>query len=357
MSREMASERLRCPANTVGVRLMRARERLRTRLTRRGLALPAGFLASGLRPGPASAAVSAALSDATIRAGMRCVVGKAAAVGATPASVVALAEGVIRTMILTRLKMAAVAGLAIGLVATGGGVIAHREAGAQYQSARTSVVQVLQDGREQPSNRRPEVDEELARSVSGRIIRAEPIRKDCMVLAYLPDWAHGDVDNIAVANNDGGVRTLIDWPAVTPEEPDSPGRQYFVALYSRKTTSHEPAGSDRCLPAPGGLAGADVMEDPADLRPGAGGDLQARARRGLEAVRHHAGDPRPSQVRAGRAWAGAPVPERGPLRPGGRLVRPRVRQSGGLGRMVSSSPDAPGRRALEVTCACASRPS
>jgi hypothetical protein len=63
-----------------------------------------------------------------------------------------------------------------------------------------------------------------------------------MVLAYLPDWAHGDVDNIGVANNDGGVRTLLDWPEVSLQEAGSSDRKYLVALYSRKTTSHGPAG-------------------------------------------------------------------------------------------------------------------
>ena len=39
-----------------------------------------------------------------------------------------------------------------------------------------------------------------------------------MVLAYLPDWNFGNVDNLGIGNNDGGVRTLIDWPAIPADE-------------------------------------------------------------------------------------------------------------------------------------------
>src|SRR5262249_954598 len=41
-----AARRLGCPVGTIGVRLRRARERLRLRMTRRGLAPTAGLLAS-----------------------------------------------------------------------------------------------------------------------------------------------------------------------------------------------------------------------------------------------------------------------------------------------------------------------
>ena len=76
----------------------------------------------------------------------------------------------------------------------------------------------------------------------GPIVRAIPVSKDCMILAYMPDWNFGNVDNFGIGNNDGGVRTLIDWPAIPADEADSPDRQFLIALYSRKTISHPPAG-------------------------------------------------------------------------------------------------------------------
>ena len=77
---------------------------------------------------------------------------------------------------------------------------------------------------------------DLGKAVPGRILRALPLQKDCMVLSYMPDWAWGTIDNVGVANNDGGVRMLVDWPAVPPEEADRPNVKFILALYSRKTT-------------------------------------------------------------------------------------------------------------------------
>jgi RNA polymerase sigma factor (sigma-70 family) len=55
LTHAQAACQMRCPEKTVGVRLMRARERLRARLTRRGLATGAGVLATGLAPSAGSA--------------------------------------------------------------------------------------------------------------------------------------------------------------------------------------------------------------------------------------------------------------------------------------------------------------
>lgn len=83
----------------------------------------------------------------------------------------------------------------------------------------------------------------LAKIISGRIVRSIPVTKDCMILAYLPQWKHGNVDNIAVANNGGGVRTALAWEgsAISPVEAQQPGRQFIMALYSRETTAKPPA--------------------------------------------------------------------------------------------------------------------
>jgi hypothetical protein len=88
----------------------------------------------------------------------------------------------------------------------------------------------------------PAVDAELVRRVPGPIVRAVPVSKDCMVLSYIPGWNFGHVDNIGIGNNGGGVRTLIDWPEVPPDEASLPDRQFLIAVYSRQTISHPPAG-------------------------------------------------------------------------------------------------------------------
>ncbi len=95
---------------------------------------------------------------------------------------------------------------------------------------------------EPPNVSASNVPGELARSVPGRVVRTVPIIKDCMVLSYLPLWSHGRVDNIAVANNKGGVRTLLEWPAIPLEEARRSDRRFLIALYSRKTKFSPPAG-------------------------------------------------------------------------------------------------------------------
>lgn len=82
----------------------------------------------------------------------------------------------------------------------------------------------------------------LSQLLGAQIVQALPIEKDCMVLAYLPSWAYGNLDNIGVANNDGGVRTLLQWPTITTMEARRSDRRFVLALYSRKTTRKPPAG-------------------------------------------------------------------------------------------------------------------
>ncbi len=96
-----AARRLRCPAGTVHSRLVRARDKLRRGLTRRGLVLPAA-MAAGLSARSASASVSSPLCDITTRAAMNFAAGHAAAPSAT-----ALAQEVLRSMLLQKLKLIA----------------------------------------------------------------------------------------------------------------------------------------------------------------------------------------------------------------------------------------------------------
>jgi hypothetical protein len=92
--------------------LARARERLRGRLTRRGLALSAGTFAAVLSGSRASAAVPRALAGATARAAVLGATGALPAVGLVSPHVAPLVKGVLRAMLLTQLKL--VAGSLVG---------------------------------------------------------------------------------------------------------------------------------------------------------------------------------------------------------------------------------------------------
>jgi RNA polymerase sigma factor (sigma-70 family) len=120
---EQAARELGCPKGTLAIRLQRARELLRGRLSRRGVTLSAGAFAALLTEKAASAAVPVALVKATAHAAFRYAAGPAAATGAASAQVVSLTQGVLRSMFLTKLKaMAVVALLAAGLAGAGAGL-------------------------------------------------------------------------------------------------------------------------------------------------------------------------------------------------------------------------------------------
>jgi RNA polymerase sigma factor (sigma-70 family) len=104
-SQEEAARALGWTKGTVSGRLARAKDLLRQRLTRRGLAPTASVLAACLAPEATSAAVPAALVQPTVRAaGAASLAGVEAALGSGRAA--ALARGAIRAMSLGRLKAA-----------------------------------------------------------------------------------------------------------------------------------------------------------------------------------------------------------------------------------------------------------
>jgi RNA polymerase sigma factor (sigma-70 family) len=115
---EQAARLLGCPLGTVLSRLARARDRLRGRLTRRGLAFPAALVAVILAERAALADVPALLVDATVRSAALFGGGRAAAPGATSGRAAALARGVLREQLLAKLTKF-VAGLLVlaGLLA------------------------------------------------------------------------------------------------------------------------------------------------------------------------------------------------------------------------------------------------
>jgi RNA polymerase sigma factor (sigma-70 family) len=119
LTRVEAARRLGWTLAAVKDRLEQARARLRTRLTRRGLALPAGGLSLLLLGDGATAAVPAGFTDSTVRAAERLAVGPPTPDPLSP-GVRSLLDGGLRPMTLTKLNTALVGlVLVIGLAAGG----------------------------------------------------------------------------------------------------------------------------------------------------------------------------------------------------------------------------------------------
>jgi len=94
------------PEGTLSSRLATARTLLARRLARRGLALPAGALAAALSGRAALATVTPPLLSATLQAAASFTAGPTATAGAISAKVAAVTDGLMKSLLLSKLKVA-----------------------------------------------------------------------------------------------------------------------------------------------------------------------------------------------------------------------------------------------------------
>jgi RNA polymerase sigma factor (sigma-70 family) len=264
-SHSEAAAQLCLSESTIRGRLARARRLLDRRLTRRDASPAGAFIAlaasqlcgDGLPRGTAQSTARAALMFLN-----RC----QAAHGAVSLRARALANGELFAMWTYRLKTALAVIIALGTLATGGALLTLPTARAQPQQNSDTIpqeglsadqgtsaiayaaptypnrlAQEFKDGATQGESAK--VDPDLAKLATGSIVRTIPVSKDSMILSYLPDWNHGEVDNIGFGNNDGGNRMLIDWSTgIRADEANLPDHRFLIAVYSRETISNPPAG-------------------------------------------------------------------------------------------------------------------
>jgi RNA polymerase sigma factor (sigma-70 family) len=165
---EQAARQLCCPLGTVFTRLARARELLHARLTRRGLTLSATAFAAALA-GEATAVIPPPLVGSTVKAASLFAAGNTAAAGIVSARAATLAQGALKAMFISKLKIAAVLLLAVVTLAGAGILYGYQAVGGVRPDNRVEATgnehtipgQVGPDAKPStPANDNPEADPE-----------------------------------------------------------------------------------------------------------------------------------------------------------------------------------------------------
>lgn len=138
-SREEASRQLGWLPGTLSGRLARARVMLAKRLTRRGLTLSGTCLAGILGQNLASANVPPTLLAATVKASLLVAAGRVATAFIS-AKAAALSQGVLRTMMMTKIKIVSVVFVTLGVSIAGVGRLAYQAAAADPESAGLAAI-------------------------------------------------------------------------------------------------------------------------------------------------------------------------------------------------------------------------
>jgi len=194
-SRSQAARQLGLPVATVSTRVVRGRALLAKRLARHGLALSAGALAMTVAANAASAYLPGTLATRTLGAAAL-YAGKRVATAAVSAKVLALTEGVLKIMLLKKLKTAATVLVMLTLLGTG----------AYFVSAPTRASDALERGGGEATpqrDRQPTTPPEgwssenfevraPTRDVARRVAEAAELQRKNQALAWLgkelPCW-------------------------------------------------------------------------------------------------------------------------------------------------------------------------
>ncbi len=201
---EEIARQLGCPRETVSTRVARARERLRKRLVRRGIVLTSTALAAALSEQAVSASVTPALADATVKAAVLFAVAEAAVAGTVSTPVIALTQGVIKAMMISKLMNVAIVVLALAVIGTGTGLVWQRVAAGNAPDDSQPTANALQGSQAAANDNQKGQD--LKPKVDARI---------------------------AIQNRSKEVRHNLDLPVAIEFEPNTPLREALAHIAER----------------------------------------------------------------------------------------------------------------------------
>jgi RNA polymerase sigma factor (sigma-70 family) len=240
-----AAHRLRWPVGTLRSRLARARDKLRTGLARRGFVLPAAALGAALVPRSASASVPPLLCSSTTRAAIRFAAGHAVGGGASSAPAAALAQEVARTMIVHKLRAAALSFCLLATIAT---VVGSLIPALDALAGSREGPPIAQEARREP--RPPDSSPAPGRMlVVGRVLDPEgkPV-PDASVMVYGAPRQGGDV-----------LRSALGGPAILGRAAGDASGRFRLEMPRISSATHHEVGVTTLAPGHGvGWAALDA---------------------------------------------------------------------------------------------------
>jgi RNA polymerase sigma factor (sigma-70 family) len=173
-SRKEVARALGLPEGTLSWRLAQAKKMLAKKLSRHGPALSAGAVAAVLSQGAVSAGMPASLLMSTRKAGLQLAAGRALS-GSVPTKVVALTEGVLKAMLLTKLKVVSWAVGVVLLAGAGAVGLSYQQAAAQPAPQPRSAYGAAQDPNVRPT---PKVGRPAADDLESLRLEIEALRRE-----------------------------------------------------------------------------------------------------------------------------------------------------------------------------------
>ena len=195
-TRKEAALQLGVPEATVASRVATARRMLAKRLARHGLAVSGGTLAAMLTEKVASAGVPTSVVFSTINSITLVAVDQAAATGVISVKVAALTEGMLKTMLLTKLKAIMVLFMVAGLCSAGG-LIYQMKAAEQpkaQEGSESSTASLTDSKRDKPKKDAADKKDHLPKTLEVRLRNVNSDAKQ-PVIGFDLDRYIGELDD------------------------------------------------------------------------------------------------------------------------------------------------------------------